>query len=210
MNASTLVLASGNRSKRAEIEQILGDLPLRIRPLTDLPAIAEPVEDGRTFADNARKKALYYARATGHWCLADDSGLEVDALGGAPGVYSARYAQSDCPPSPGADRKAVDAANNARLLRELAGVDASDRTARFVCHLAIADPKQVLMEARGCVEGIILDEPRGSNGFGYDPLFFVPTAGMTAAEMTADEKNRISHRGRAVRSLAEQLRDYLT
>ena len=211
MKASTrtLILASGNAGKRREIEQILSDLPLRIVPLTDFPPIDEPVEDGEHFRDNARIKALHYARATGQWCLADDSGLEVDALGGAPGVYSARYALGNSSPPPGADRKAIDAANNARLLRELAGVDAADRGGRFVCHLAAADPTRVLLEARGCVEGVILDRPRGENGFGYDPLFFLPELGMTAAELTADEKNRISHRGKAVRSFAQQLRSFL-
>lgn len=205
--ATTLVLSTGNASKLREIEQILRDLPLDVASLTDFPAIDEPIEDGETFGDNARIKAMYYARATGQWCLADDSGLHVDALNGEPGVHSARYAQDDFPP--GADRQMRDAANNARLLRELVGVEEMQRSARFICHLALADGAGVLLEARGSVEGIILNQPRGNNGFGYDPLFFLPELDMTAAELTANEKNRISHRGKAVRDFAQQLRRLL-
>ena len=203
----TLVLASGNPSKLREITQTLGDLPLRVIGLGELPPIDEPVEDGRTFADNARLKALYYARVTGQWCLADDSGLAVDALDGRPGVHSARYARDDCPP--GADRLALTAANNARLLRELADVPTERRTARFVCHLAMADAEGVLLETAGTVEGLIADSPRGDNGFGYDPLFLVGDRGATAAEMTADQKNAISHRGKAVRRFAAKLAEML-
>ena len=169
--------------------------------------VAEPEETGRTFADNARDKALYYANATARWCLADDSGLEVDALGGAPGVRSARYA-ADCL-GPGAPREAVDAANSARLLEELKDVPDEKRTARFVCCLALAGRGQILIETAGTVEGRIGREARGSNGFGYDPLFFVPGLGRTAAELRPEEKNRISHRGQAVRRLADRLKELL-
>ena len=202
-----MVLASGNSGKLREIRETLGELPIRVVGLGELAPIAEPVENGRTFAQNARDKALYYARATGHWCLADDSGLVVDALGGAPGVRSARYAQDDCPP--GATRRTLTAANNARLLHKLGDTPAAERTARFVCHLALADADGVLIETSGTVEGIIADSPRGTGGFGYDPLFLIPAAGMTAAEMTGDQKNAVSHRGKAVRRFAELLGDLL-
>ena len=185
------------------MRKVLGDLPLRVAGLRDLDEIEPPVEDGATFADNAGIKALGYARATGHWCLADDSGLVVDALGGAPGVCSARYAADDAPA--GAERNEIDAANTARLLRELHGVPTRDRTARFVCHLALADSRRILLETSGAVEGLITDSPRGRNGFGYDPVFFIPRLGRTAAELSADEKNAISHRGKAVRRFVEIL-----
>jgi len=203
-----MVLASGNSGKLRELRQSLGDLPLRVIGLGELAPLDEPVEDGHTFADNARLKAIYYARATGHWCLADDSGLVVDALGGAPGVRSARYAQDDCPP--GADRATLTAANNARLLRELGRRPTENRTARFVCALALADADgKVLLETAGTLEGLIAHAPRGNNGFGYDPLFLIPDKGVTAAELTAEEKNAISHRGKAVRRLGEMLRELL-
>lgn len=198
-----MVLASGNATKLREIREVLGPLPVEVVLLSEMPPVAEPVEDGQTFGDNARLKALYYARATGRWCLADDSGLVVDALGGAPGVHSARYARDDCPP--GADRPVITAANNARLLRELGDTPAARRTARFVCCLALADRDGVLLETSGTVEGLIAESPRGSNGFGYDPLFLIPDRGMTAAEMTPEAKNAISHRGKAVRRFAELL-----
>jgi len=203
----TIVLASGNSSKLREIREILGPLPVRVLGLGDLAPVREPLEDGLTFADNARLKALHYARATGHWCLADDSGLVVDALGGAPGVHSARYARDEFDRE--VDRRTQAGANNARLLRELAGVGPERRTARFVCHLALADRDRVLLEASGSVEGIITDSPRGEGGFGYDPLFLVPEAGLTAAEMTPDRKNALSHRGKAVRAFARMLADLL-
>ncbi len=203
----TLVLASGNPGKLREIAQTLGDLPLKVVGLGELDSIDEPVEDGQTFADNARLKALYYARATGHWCLADDSGLAVDALEGRPGVHSARYAADQCPP--GADRSVLTEANNATLLRELADVPPEQRTARFVCHLALADADSVLLEATGTVEGAIAYSPRGDNGFGYDPLFLVGDTGVTAAELTSERKNAVSHRGKAVRQFAAKLAELL-
>jgi len=198
-----LVLATANPGKLREMQEVLGDLPLRVVCLGDLDEIEPPIEDGATFAENAGIKALGYARATGHWCLADDSGLVVDALGGAPGVRSARYAANDVPT--GAERSEIDAANTAHLLRELHGVPTRDRRARFVCHLALADSRRILLEISGAVEGLITDSPRGRNGFGYDPVFFLPRLGRTAAELSADEKNAISHRGRAVRRFAEIL-----
>ena len=202
-----IVLASGNSAKLREIRQTLGDLPVRVVALGDLAPIGEPVEDGRTFADNARLKALYYARATGHWCLADDSGLVVDALDGAPGVTSARYSRDQF--GGDVDRATLTAANNARVLAELGDRPPESRTARFVCHLALADGDDVLLEASGTVEGIITEAPRGDAGFGYDPLFLIPEMGMTAAEMTPEQKNAISHRGKAVRKFAELLAELL-
>jgi len=202
-----IVLASRNPGKVREIGQVLGELPVRVVPLGPAGAAEEPLEEGSTFAENARHKALYYARATGQWCLADDSGLVVDALDGAPGVHSARYAEEGLPP--GADRRARDAANIAKLLAALAETPDEQRTARFVCHLALADPQRILLEASGEVEGRIVRRPRGSNGFGYDPVFLVPEDGRTAAEMSPDEKNAISHRGKAVRSFARRLRRFL-
>ena len=161
----------------------------------------EPVEDGLTFADNARIKAVHYARATGLWCLADDSGLAVDALGGEPGVRSARYA------GVGESRTERDMANNAKLLRELKGTPPADRTARFVCSMCLADPPgTVVDETSGTMEGMIGSEPRGDNGFGYDPLFVLPRLACTSAELPPDKKNVLSHRGDALRQMAERLR----
>ncbi|NLF29492.1 MAG: RdgB/HAM1 family non-canonical purine NTP pyrophosphatase [Planctomycetes bacterium] len=200
----TLVVATGNPGKLREIRQSLGELPVRVVGLRDLPPIGEPDETGDTFAANARDKATYYARATGHWCVADDSGLVVDALGGRPGVYSARYAADRC--SDDAGRDIIDAANNARLLEELADVPDQCRTARFVCVLALSDGDRILLETSGTVEGRIAHAPRGGNGFGYDPLFLLPDRGVTTAELSPDEKNAVSHRGQATRRFADELR----
>jgi len=203
----TLVVATGNPGKLREIRQTLGDLPVRVVGLRDLPPLDEPAETGDTFAANARDKATYYARATGHWCVADDSGLVVDALGGRPGVYSARYAADRCDPDAGRD--VVDAANNAKLLDELADVPDERRTARFVCALALSDGETILIETDGTVEGRIARTERGSNGFGYDPLFHLPSRGVTTAELPPDAKNAISHRGQATRRFATELKTLL-
>lgn len=189
------------------MSQVLSGLSVDVIGLNELGDIAEPDETGETFAQNAREKALYYAQATGRWCLADDSGLEVDALGGAPGVHSARYSSDTV--SPTADRKTIDQANNAKLLAALKDVPDDDRTARFVCCLALAGAGEILIETRGEFEGVIAHSGAGDNGFGYDPLFWVPDRGCTAAQLPPKEKNRISHRGRAVRRFAELLTDYL-
>jgi XTP/dITP diphosphohydrolase len=207
MIQGAVVVATRNPGKLREIRQALAPLGVQVEGLETVTDVPEPAEDGQTFAENARAKALYYARATGRWCLADDSGLMVDVLGGAPGVRSARYAGARCPPD--ADRATIDAANNARLLEELQHVPDEACTARFVCHLALADPQRVLVEASGAVEGRIARTPRGANGFGYDPLFYVSQMGCTTAEMSADAKNRISHRGQAVRRFAVLLGDLL-
>ena len=207
-HSQVIVVATRNAGKIREIRQILSDLPVELEPLPDAGTIPEPVEDGQTFADNARLKALYYASATGQWCLADDSGLAVDALNGAPGVQSARYAADDWPD--GADRETRDAINVTRLLAELRDTDPGQRTARFVCHLALAGQGRILIETFDTVEGVIADRPRGINGFGYDPVFHVPHLGRTAAELSPAEKNDISHRGKAVRHFAALLESLLT
>lgn len=176
---------------------------MRVKALDDRADVEEPAEEGQTFAANARDKALYYARALDAWCLADDSGLAVDALNGAPGVHSARYAAESFPP--GADRPARDAANIAKLLAALRDVGDERRTARFVCHVALADERRILLEAEGTLEGVIARRPAGENGFGYDPVFYLPDRGRTVAQLSSAEKNAISHRGKAVRRLAELL-----
>jgi len=186
------VIASGNAGKVREFAHLLAGLQLEIRPQ---PEGLEVEETGDTFAENARLKASAVAGATGCWALADDSGLSVTALGGAPGVHSARYADSD-------------KARIARLLRELSG--ASDRSARFTAALAVADPSgTVRLEVEGVCPGVILEESRGSGGFGYDPVFFVPDAGLTYAEMDKELKGRIGHRGHGFAQLAPQLQELL-
>lgn len=152
-------------------------------------AVPPPEEHGETFEETAREKALYYGSKTRGWVFADDSGLEVDALGGAPGVYSARFA------GPGA----TDAQNNALLLEKLRGVD--DRTARFVCTIALVHDGELVKTFRGVVEGRIVDEPRGPNGFGYDPLFYYEPFGCTFGEAALEDKMRVSHRGQALRAM---------
>ncbi len=164
------------------------------------------VEDGSTFEENARKKAEEYSlHAPGEIVVADDSGLEVDALKGAPGVHSARYAAPDLDGTEPhlADANTDDEANNARVLRELTGIPTEKRTGRFVCVLAAARDGTTLGTFRGTAEGIILDAPRGKNGFGYDPLFYFPQIGKTFAELSAEEKSKYSHRGAALRKLLE-------
>ncbi|NLE60404.1 MAG: RdgB/HAM1 family non-canonical purine NTP pyrophosphatase [Planctomycetes bacterium] len=196
-----ILLATGNVGKAKEMSEILstaGDEVshnVRWRHLREFAGWPEAVEDGRTFLENARSKALHYARLSGLWTIADDSGLEVDALSGEPGVRSARYAGE--PKS--------DQANNALLVKRLAGVPDERRTACFRCAVVLADSQQVLASAEGTVEGRIVDAPRGANGFGYDPHFLVVSAGMTAAEMPSEQKHAVSHRGQALRRLSAQL-----
>ena len=190
-----LVIATRNPGKVREIQQILTGLGVRWRSLEDFGEVAEPDETGTTFAENARIKALYYAERTSCLVLADDSGLEVDALNGRPGIESARFA---------GEHKS-DADNNARLIRELRDVPEAQRSARFRCVVALAEPGRVVIEAEGSIEGRIVEKPRGTNGFGYDPHFFVPECGATTAELSPDQKSRISHRGRALRALAKRL-----
>lgn len=191
-----LVVATGNRGKLREIESICQGAVERLLSLADFPALPEVVEDGATFAENALKKALSAALATGIPALADDSGLVVDVLGGSPGVLSARFAGEG----------AGDAENNAKLLRKLLEVPAASRTAAFHCVVAICFPDGASRIFDGELKGLILLKPRGTGGFGYDPLFMVPEYGLTLAELPLEVKNRISHRGKALAQLLEFLR----
>jgi XTP/dITP diphosphohydrolase len=203
-----ILVATTNPGKMKELSEMLAELAGQIEwhSLRDYPGIPEVEEDGGTFAENARKKALGYARACGVWTLADDSGLMIDALNGDPGVRSARYAADQ---APSGDRKAIDRANYEKVLRLLENVPENLRTARFLCHLCLADPQSVLLEATGNIEGIINNAPNGDNGFGYDPIFYIPALGKTAAQLDADEKNRISHRGNAIAALKPRLKSIL-
>ena len=174
--------------------------------LADIERIDEIVEDGATFAENARKKALGYAEAADLWTIADDSGLVVDALDGAPGVKSARFSGEKLA---GDERTLIDYRNIAKVLELLGGVPEEERTARFVCRLCLASPEQVLIEAEGVLEGLITNEEVGNNGFGYDPIFFVPSLNKTVAQLTSEQKNAISHRGNAIRRFSPLLDELL-
>lgn len=185
-----LVIATHNQGKLAEFKELMKDLPVEIKCLADFADMEAPEETGRTFAANARLKALYYAKKTGVTCIADDSGLEVQALDGAPGVRSARYA----------GEKATDEENNALLLHNMKFQ--VKRTCRFRCALAVVQPDgKVLYEVDGICDGMLLHEPLGSGGFGYDPLFWSTELHKSMAEATMQEKNKISHRGKAIKKL---------
>ena len=190
-----LLIATSNQGKFREIAAVMASMKgIEFVSLKDYPPIAECEETGKTFEENALQKARYYA---GHFhvlTLADDSGLEVDALEGRPGVYSARYAGEPCD----------DRANNSKLVQELAKVPAEKRGARFRCVMALVDADdRHLGTTEGSIEGVIIDQPRGQNGFGYDPHFLVPTLGRTTAELSSSEKNNISHRGQATRAMRD-------
>ncbi len=191
----TLILATRNAGKLTEMRRLLEPAGIEVRGLVDLPDLPEIVEDGQTFAENARKKAETVASLTGQACLADDSGLVVRALAGRPGVHSARYA------GPRAD----DADNNRKLLEELAGVPPDQRQAAFHCVMALCVPGQATRLFAGRVEGLILSAPQGEGGFGYDPLFYLEEPGCTMAQLPLDAKNRISHRGQALRRVLAAL-----
>lgn len=187
-------MATTNAGKLREIERLLAGLPLDVRALDAGSAIEPPEETGATFADNARLKAVYYARDTRQLAMADDSGLEIAALGGRPGVLSARYPGATYP-------ERFD-----NLYRELAAASSDDRSARFVCAIALALPEgDVAFETEGVVDGVIAPAPRGAGGFGYDPIFYYPPLGATLAEIPNEMKGVVSHRGTALR----QLRAYL-
>lgn len=194
-----LLLATTNRGKRKELETLFAGLDLQLLLLSDVENPPTVIEDGETFSANASKKATVLAEATGLLTLADDSGLEVDALGGEPGVFSARYAGEG----------ATDAANNAKLLRALAHLAPESRTARFRCVLALADPRQTPPRRahleEGVCEGRIADAPRGDRGFGYDPLFLPLGSDRTFAEFDAVEKNANSHRAAAAKRMRAHL-----
>ncbi|MCP4693466.1 MAG: XTP/dITP diphosphatase [Desulfobacterales bacterium] len=189
---STLVLATRNKNKTREIRDLLKDFSIEVKNLDDFGPIPEVVEDGETFDDNAYKKASLTARFLGLPALADDSGLVVDALDGRPGVFSARYAGEN----------ATDADRCARLLQEMNGK--SDRTARFECVISIAVPTGPALTYEAACEGVIIEAPRGENGFGYDPVFYYPPLEKTFAELTMEEKSRVSHRGKALREFLDE------
>ncbi len=187
----TLILATRNQHKQRELTEMLAPLGIEIKSLLDFPDFPEVEEDGQTFADNAIKKARVTAQFSGLTSLADDSGLEVKALGGQPGIYSARFA----------GRPGDDEANNRKLLQLMKGVPEDSRQARFVCVIAICGPNQEIQTVRGVCNGTIAAEPRGKEGFGYDPLFIPDGYELSFAELSAQEKNLISHRGRALQEL---------
>jgi XTP/dITP diphosphohydrolase len=198
---SRVLIATSNPGKLRDFAGAAQPYGITIASIPHFSSLTPVVEDGATFEANARKKAEAYSLAVpGELVIADDSGLEVDALGGAPGVHSARYA-ADVPHL--SNENTDDEANNARVLRELAGVPPEKRTARFVCLIAAARDGHTLQVFRGAAEGIILDTPRGSNGFGYDPLFYFPQIGKAFAELTPVEKAQYSHRGAAFRAFLQ-------
>jgi XTP/dITP diphosphohydrolase len=187
-----IVLATRNKGKTREIREMLKSFPIEIRNLDDFGPIPEVEEDGETFDDNAYKKAAFAARVLGYPAMADDSGLVVEALGGEPGVRSARYA----------GETATDAENCEKLLREMQGK--KDRRAAFECVISIAIPTGAALTYEGRCEGELLESPRGDNGFGYDPLFFFPAFGKSFAEVPMAEKSRVSHRGKALQEVAQE------
>ena len=199
-----ILIATSNPGKIRDFAGAASKYDIEIAPLPNFSVLPPVLEDGSTFEANARKKAEAYSRyAPGELVIADDSGLELDALGGAPGVHSARYA-ADEPHM--AEANTDDDANNAKLLREIRRVPPEKRTGRFVCWIAAARDQKTLSVFEGKAEGIILDAPRGSNGFGYDPLFYFPAIGKTFAELSSEEKVGYSHRGAAFRALLEWYR----
>ena len=190
-----LLLATTNPGKLREIRALLADVPVELVSLTDLPAIPEPEETGATFEENARLKALYYAGHTTLLTLADDSGLVIDALDGEPGVRSARFLGED----------ASYPERFAEILRRLAAMPGAPRTARFVCAVAAARGARIVHETNGTIEGEIAPAPRGSEGFGYDPIFHYAPYGRTLAEVDQEDKLRVAHRGRAFRAMRDWL-----
>lgn len=190
-----LIFATGNEDKMKEIRMILGDLNYEILSMKEAGIDADVVEDGTTFEENAVIKATAISRLANCLVLADDSGLEVDYMDKQPGIYSARWMGENTSYE----------VKNQKILDNLKGVPEAQRTARFVCAIAAAFPDGRVLTKRGTIEGIIGYEERGSNGFGYDPIFFVPEYGKTTAELSPEEKNEISHRGRALRMLKEEL-----
>lgn len=190
---SSIVIATHNEGKAKEFESLFSQFQIKVKTLKDYPELGEIEETGTTFEENAKIKAETIANALGKIVIADDSGLMVDALDGRPGVYSARYAGEE----------KSDEKNNEKLLGELEGVEEANRTARFYCALAVATPLEETNLVSGTCEGRITYETAGDNGFGYDPIFFVESLGKTMAELTKEEKNKISHRANAIRNLEE-------
>jgi len=187
-----LVVATGNQGKVREVIAMLEGLPFEVESLADYPGVPDVEETGCTFAENACIKAIAYAQYTGQLVLADDSGLEVDALDGAPGVFSSRFAPDD-------------KSRNSKLLGMMRDVPEAERTARFRCAIAICEPNKIPITVDGTIEGMIFHETRGSNGFGYDPILYIPELNKTMAELSQEQKNQISHRGQALRKAIKLL-----
>ena len=193
-----LLVATTNRHKLEEYRTIFSDIPFQLLSLNDIHLDLDVEETGTTFQENAELKALTYARASGILSLADDSGIEIDALGGAPGIYSARFAGVDTPYE---ERFRI-------IFERLRGLSAAQRTAHFRCVITIAEPSGYHQSVEGSIDGVITDVPRGANGFGYDPIFLVPELGQTTAEIPPEQKNQISHRGRAARKARTLLENW--
>lgn len=193
-----LVLATTNQGKTREIKKLLENEAVEIKNLSDFGPIPEVIEDGETFDDNAYKKASFTARVLGYPAIADDSGLCVEALDGAPGVYSARYAGDD----------ATDAQNVEKLLKEMEGK--TNRNASFKCVISISVPTGQALTYEGECNGILTEKPEGENGFGYDPLFFYPDFGKTFAQVSMEEKGKVSHRGKALKQVADEMSKIIT
>ena len=194
-----IIFATGNEGKMREIRMILEDLGVPVLSMKEAGISADIEENGKSFAENAAIKAKAIMEMTGEIVMADDSGLEIDYLDGAPGIYSARFMGEDT---------SYDIKNKA-LIDKLAGVPDEKRTARFVCAIACALPDGQILESRGTMEGIIGYEIKGENGFGYDPIFYLPECGCTSAEISPEKKNELSHRGKALRAMKEKLEKYL-
>ncbi len=194
-----LVLATRNQGKVRELERLLQDFDIEVLSMNEVKEVPEIIEDGNTFFENAMKKAKTVAEATGLMALADDSGLEVDALNGAPGVLSARFSGPN----------ATDERNNQKLLDSLKDVPAQRRTARFKCVMVLYHPSGKWLSTEGSCEGQIVTKPAGTKGFGYDPVFFVPEMGKTMAELDIEVKNQISHRGKALQALRDKMPEFL-
>lgn len=199
MEKIEVVIATRNSGKLREIRAILAPLELKILSLRDFPEIPEIIEDGQTFEENAVKKAAAVARQTGRMAIADDSGLAVDALQGRPGVFSSRYA----------GERATDAERYQKLLKEMTGTPQGKRGASFICAIAVASPKGKTESVEGQCRGEIAFAPKGSHGFGYDPVFYLPERGKTMAELEPEVKNRISHRAQALEKLKQVLPKFL-
>ena len=198
----TLLIATTNPHKVKEIIAMLGDLPLDLKTLKDFPGVTPAEENGATFAENAREKALHYAKATGVLTMAEDSGFEVDALNCEPGIYSARYLRPDA-----SYPERFDAIYNA--IGKKRGQSGQSTAARFVCALALASGGDIMFETTGVVEGQLADKPTGTEGFGYDPIFSYPPYGKTFAEVSVERKRAVSHRGEAIRALKSHLEQNL-
>ncbi len=194
-----LLIATRNPDKREEIKELLGKLPLELKYVEDYPDLPEVKEDGKTFEENAMKKATTLAQLSGLLTLAEDSGLEVDALGGMPGVRSARFA----------GEKATYYENNKKLLMVMKNIPPERRNARFRCVVALASPERSLFLVEGYCDGLISQEPRGEHGFGYDPVFYLPQYGKTFAELGPEVKNQISHRAQAFKKFLEKLQEFI-